>query len=390
MADEGDAGWASRGPSFNEVFQTIEGGVGYWGNTHFPSWTPKYRILGIPSCYTLTIGSPGWPFGGEPKVLDDADMGLVQLSNHVLIPPDGIPFEPQTIPIPSEPKTEGKLLGNAWMALPFTDFNGYFRLQTHDSEGRCLERTSNGGRLSTIVEKSNDQLWRIVPSKQKGYFHLEVRNELAPVNFGGGDLWKLVPATGEYYYLHTSKDKNKFLGGTDVVGMAGRSKTAPGTQLWKIVPQVYGVDHEVATGDSGWTLFLNAENFKGPLAFFPPTTWSRISRRNLPAVGRGLDSRMARMDQGAMEFGVLPCFEAKEKGKTYLRIPKLQFPTETRTIGGVSTLVTVLMQDVKVYSREAIYAPVMSWFADGPAASGEFNEKGAKANRSHLGSLDRL
>ena len=64
--------------------------------------------------------------------------------------------------------------------------------------------------------------------------------------------------------------------------------------------------HQVATGDSSWTLFLSSQNFNGPVAFFPPATWSRISKENLPAVGRGLDTRPARMDRGAMEFGIVP------------------------------------------------------------------------------------
>lgn len=29
--------WPERGPSYRDVFQTIEGGPGYWGNTRFPS-----------------------------------------------------------------------------------------------------------------------------------------------------------------------------------------------------------------------------------------------------------------------------------------------------------------------------------------------------------------
>ncbi|MFX8246795.1 hypothetical protein ABTL56_19930, partial [Acinetobacter baumannii] len=41
----------------------------------------------------------------------------------------------------------------------------------------------------------------------------------------------------------------------------------------------------IPTGNQCWTLFLNARNFKGPVAFYTPVTWSRISRRHAPAVG---------------------------------------------------------------------------------------------------------
>ena len=105
-------------------------------------------------------------------------------------------------------------------------------------------------------------------------------------------------------------------GGTDVVGMAGRSKTAPDTQLWKLVLQAF-VDYstnppaqDVAASDSSWTLFLNEENFKGPVALFPPTTWSRIAKKNTVAVGRGLDARPALMGGASMEVNTVPGYKA--------------------------------------------------------------------------------
>jgi hypothetical protein len=42
--------WAeTRGPYFRDVFQTIEGGLGYWCSTRFGSVAPKYRINGTPN-----------------------------------------------------------------------------------------------------------------------------------------------------------------------------------------------------------------------------------------------------------------------------------------------------------------------------------------------------
>src|SRR3954451_1265975 len=153
-------------------------------------------------------------------------------------------------------------------------------------------------------------------------------------------------------------------------------------QLWRLVPQAVG--DRVATGDSSWTLFFSSENFNGPVAFFPPATWSRISKRNLPAVGRGLDTRPARMDRGAMEFGIVPGLQANFGRETYLRIPKLLFPTEPyngpkEELKG--KLVTPLMQDVTLYSRQAIYKAVRNLFRIREATSGEFAATGAKENR---------
>ena len=73
---------------FRDVFQNIEGGVGFWSNMQFPTKSPKYKILGIPDCYTTKMGSPGWPFA-DPNALADEAMGLAQLSNRILVPPDG-------------------------------------------------------------------------------------------------------------------------------------------------------------------------------------------------------------------------------------------------------------------------------------------------------------
>jgi hypothetical protein len=384
-AEKGEPDWSARAEQFfRDVFQTIEGGVGFWGSTQFPTKSPKFRINGIPDCYNTPIGSPGWPFGntkaspGKPiNALPDEAMGLAQLSNRILIPPDGIPFAAGS---------EAELLGVAWMALPFTDYDGYFLLQTKQSatENKCLEWRSGSAVLSVAAGKAG-QLWKLFPDRN-GYFNLRsLQGGEAAANFGGGALWKMVPAGEDYYYLET-KGSNECLDGKDVVHMAPRSLAD--TQLWRLVPQAVGND--VATSDSSWTLFLNSENFKGPVAFFPPTTWSRISKKNLPAVGRGLDARMGLMGSADMEFGNVPGLQASYGGKTYLRIPKLLFPTELHGRYMPTTdheptaapqLVTPLMQDIMLYSREAIYAAVMSWFANGPEATGQFAATGAIANR---------
>jgi hypothetical protein len=374
--------WSERAETFfRDVFQNIEGGVGFWGTT-FPTKSPKYRINGVPDCYTTRIGSPGWPFG-ETNALADQAMGLAQLSNRILVPPDGIPFAVG----PEEEHWVPGLLGVAWMALPFTDYDGYFLLQNkksddgvkeHGEKPLYLQRGSSGGVYEGLDEKIGpniNQLWTLVPSTQEGYFYLKTKGNDTPADFGGDTLWKLVPTAGEYYYLESNESKNNCLGGDAIVKAASRSSKDE-TQLWRLVPHAGGDD--VATSDSSWTLFLDSENFKGPVAFFPPTTWSRISKKNLPAVGRGLDARMAWSDLG-MEFGAVPGLQASYGGKTYLRIPKLLFPTLPHEPH--PQLVTPLMQDIMLYSREAIYAAVMSWFANGPEATGQFAATGAIANR---------
>jgi len=102
--------WPERGPYYRDVFQTIEGGLGYWVSTQFGSAQPKYRINGTPNGYNHEISSPGWGFG-KVEALSEDKVGIAQLTNRLLIPPDGITFRDGS---------EGNILGTAWMALPMT------------------------------------------------------------------------------------------------------------------------------------------------------------------------------------------------------------------------------------------------------------------------------
>ena len=105
--------WPERGPYYHDVFQTIEGGLGYWTSTQFGATQPKYRINGTPNGYNHEISSPGWGFG-KVEALSENKVGIAQLSNRLLIPPDGITFKNQP---------DGNMLGTAWMALPLTSKN---------------------------------------------------------------------------------------------------------------------------------------------------------------------------------------------------------------------------------------------------------------------------
>ena len=67
--------WPDRGPSFRDVFQTIEGGMGFWDSTKFGSPTPKFRMNGTPNCYNDEIASPGWDFY-KPTALRPEMIGI--------------------------------------------------------------------------------------------------------------------------------------------------------------------------------------------------------------------------------------------------------------------------------------------------------------------------
>lgn len=238
--------WPERGPTWASVFQTIEGGLGYWAGNHFRYGAPKFSMNATPECYDYEIGSPGWSFFYNSRALPDSRLGLAQLSNRLLIPPDGLPFQG---------KPNGQFLGYSWLALPFT-----------------------------------------------------------------------APAPGE-----------------------------------------------PPTGDQSWTCFLSAANFKGPIAFYIPETWSKVGRIfNYPYLyGRGLDARPGEMGGGAMEINTVPRFDSPDgQGTIYSKLPKLQFPVDRQGRA-------FLVQDVTYYSKAALYDAFKAWRDGGPACSGRFNAKGA-------------
>ena len=238
--------WPKRGPTWGSVFQTLEGGLGYWAGNRFRYGPPKFSMNATPQCYDYEVGSPGWSFFYDSEALPDNRLGIAQLSNRLLIPPDALPFQDNP---------NGKFLGYTYMALPFTE-----------------------------------------------------------------------PTEGD-----------------------------------------------PPTGDQSWTCFLSAANFKGPIAYYIPETWSKIGKLfNYDFIyGRGLDARAGHMGGGAMEINTVPCFESQdEKGVTYSKIPQLQFPVDSQGR-------TLLVQDVVYYSKAALFDQFKAWRDGGETCSGSFNEKGA-------------
>jgi len=238
--------WPERGPTWDSVFQTIEGGPGYWARNHFRYGPPKFSMNATPQCYDYEVGSPGWSFFYDNEALPDNRLGIAQLSNRLLIPPDALPFEGNP---------NGKFLGYTYMALPFTK-----------------------------------------------------------------------PTIGD-----------------------------------------------PPTGDQAWTCFLSAANFKGPMAYYIPETWSKIGKLfNYPFIyGRGLDARPADMGGGAMEINTVPRFDSTDaNGVVYSKLPNLQFPVDDHAR-------TLLLQDVTYYSKAALYNAFKAWRDGGPSCTGYFDEKGS-------------
>lgn len=134
------------GPTWDGVYQTIEGGAGAWLTNRFPTSRTKYRINATPDCYDTQVQSPGWSFSGTPLPVDR--IGLAQLSNRLLVPPDGFVF------------TSDGLFGNAWMALPL--ISAYTNADGLAIGDRSLTLFTNAANFAGAVVFYTPELWELV------------------------------------------------------------------------------------------------------------------------------------------------------------------------------------------------------------------------------------
>jgi len=131
-------------------------------------------------------------------------------------------------------------------------------------------------------------------------------------------------------------------------------------------------DPKPGRGEQCWTLFLNAHNFKGPVAFFLPYFWAHSTVKEPRFVGQLLDTRPADPNrQVQMETQYIPCRMATDStGESYARIAPTSFP---RSADGRS----VLVHKDTAYNKSALYDSVAAWFAGGPPSTGEIDPRGA-------------
>ena len=127
---------------------------------------------------------------------------------------------------------------------------------------------------------------------------------------------------------------------------------------------------DVPTGNNCWTLFLNTGNFKGPVAFFTPYFFSRVTVDDPNLAGMFLDSRPSGPNRALqMETQYIPSFQATDaKGETYARIAPTSFPRGPKGD-------TAVVHRVMAYNKKALWDAVEAWFEGGPSASGAFDPR---------------
>jgi hypothetical protein len=133
---------------------------------------------------------------------------------------------------------------------------------------------------------------------------------------------------------------------------------------------------DVPTGNHCWTLFLNAENFKGPVTFFTPYFFSRPSVDDPRLSGQFLDSLPSESSRPIqMETQHIPSVQSMDKeGNIYSRVAPTSFPRNTKDQ-------SVLVHQVTSYKKSALWDAVKAWFAGDNSLVPKINARESKVHR---------
>lgn len=125
-------------------------------------------------------------------------------------------------------------------------------------------------------------------------------------------------------------------------------------------PKAKTAGKDVPTGNQCWTLFLNSQNFKGPVAFFTPYFWSKATVQDPSKAGLFLDARPSEPNRAVqMETQHIPAMVSQDSsGNYFARIAPTHFP-------GTLDKPVPLIHRMTVYKRDALWNSVDSWFKGG-------------------------
>lgn len=119
---------------------------------------------------------------------------------------------------------------------------------------------------------------------------------------------------------------------------------------------------DVPTGNQCWTLFLNTENFKGPVTFFLPYFFSQHTIERPDLAGVFLDSRPSKPERAIqMETQYVPAV-LSEDGR-WARTAPTRFPANGKDA-------SILVHKMSSYKRAALWDEVTAWFEGADAPSG--------------------
>lgn len=93
-----------------ECYTDIEGGLGWWRDTRFPTTTPKFIMGGVGPNFSVIANGPGYGAGTWEE--ERGLYGVVQLSPWLLFPLDGLNLKQGV---------QGELFGYGYLPLPLMD-----------------------------------------------------------------------------------------------------------------------------------------------------------------------------------------------------------------------------------------------------------------------------
>jgi len=115
------------------LMQSIEGSLGWWNQQKFSTAYPKYMPNVTQNCYSTQLATPGWDFFKEIPTARE-QTGLIQISNQILMPPDGMVFQRDD----SAPQ-----LGVTWHSLNLPRFDHAFGSHAGDNSWTLFMNSSN-------------------------------------------------------------------------------------------------------------------------------------------------------------------------------------------------------------------------------------------------------
>lgn len=136
------------GPAPEKVYSDVEGGLGWWTDTRFPTETPKFIMGGVGPNFSDIANGPahGWGTWENPRGL----YGVAQLSPWLLFPIDGLNIKQGT---------SGELFGYGYLNLPLCDA----RTLTGDKEvptgGNCWTLFLSTGNFKGPVAFFTPHFW---------------------------------------------------------------------------------------------------------------------------------------------------------------------------------------------------------------------------------------
>lgn len=141
-------------------------------------------------------------------------------------------------------------------------------------------------------------------------------------------------------------------------------------------PKETTAGHDVPTGNQCWTLFLNTENFKGPVAFFTPYFFSQHTIDRPDLAGIFLDSRPASPARALqMETQYIPAvLEEHSSKRMFARSAPTRFPANAEEG-------SMLVHAITSYKKAALWDAVGRWFGGGEAAGGAIDVTASHVHR---------